>query len=121
MDTFRNEVGDRIRRAFAAGRERGPVVQVDERQLAESRNDDIAAENIQTRGGGGPIRQALQLRETERIFPGRPGVEPVEESATGHAIEFYLVPGPMRLDCRSIDSALRKIGQPGLEAFARID
>ena len=59
MDTPRDEIRYGIGRPLAAGRERRPVVQIDQRQLAGSRDDDVAAENIQTRGGGGPVCQAL--------------------------------------------------------------
>ena len=43
------------------------------------------------------------------------------KSAVGDAIEFYLVAGPMGLQRRSVDPALRKISHARFEALDRIN
>ena len=65
--------------------------------------------------------QSLQVRKIEWVFPGLARIEPVEKSAVRHAVEFYLVAGPMRLQCRDVDPALREISHARFETLRRIN
>src|ERR1700730_17146921 len=121
MDTPRDEIRYGIGRSLATGREGGPVVQIDQSQLSRRRDNHVTAENIEARGGGGLMSQAFQACKIERVFPGLARIEPMKKSAVGDAIEFYLVAGPMGLQRRHVDPALREISHSSIEAFDRIN
>ena len=107
---------------LAARRERRPVVEVDQRQLAGRSDDDVAAEDVETgrAAASSPSRRSAPRRAAGRFRCGAPlacprppsaagvGIEPVKERAAGDAVELDLVAAAVRLQRRVRDARARQ-------------
>src|ERR1035437_2458200 len=90
MHTPRKVIGYRIGGPLAARRERRPVIEIDERQLAVGRHDHVASVDVETRGGRGARGQTRQRGRLEHVAARVSGIEPVEELVASHAVKLDL-------------------------------
>ena len=107
------------RRLVAAGREAGPVVEVDQADRPVVGHDAVAAVDVDVEDARGLVADALQLVEVEGDAFRRAvdlleaklavvhvrGVEPVEEVGPRHAIELHQVADEVLVDHGAGDAA----------------
>ena len=65
--------------------------------------------------------QSFQVNKIEAILLRFSGIIPMEKPDPSNAIEFYLVPVPVRLDGSPINSTPGEFSQAGIEPLAESD
>src|SRR5581483_4958006 len=121
MRTPRQVIGYRFGRRITARRERRPVVEIDQGQLAVRRDDDVAAVDFESGRLRRTRREANERGAIEGVVARVPRIEPVKEAVRGDAVELDLVACAMLLHGRGGDAARVEVGAAALEGGGRID